>query len=262
LAHAQCQTPRLSPVALAHQHISIFCCRKTGASTAPCTSRWTCCPTHCASYCAPCQPLLRAFSGTSAMSHPEPVNSLKSGTHTPLPDCSHIIEGGHGVGQFPSPVQTDPGFRFRVPGFGFRVSSFRFQVSDFWYLFFRVTRTRPSAGRVGRRVWRRTLQSMDLSSLRVGRGGVCVRRQRHQGPTLMMKPNRPISDLEFTLTDRSFRGVCQGESEVQKWTIWCKREGWWKGGQKAIVEGPGFCDGSRKPPGRQATAGVNMALSS
>ena len=22
-----------------------------------------CCPTHCASYCAPCQPLLRAFSG-------------------------------------------------------------------------------------------------------------------------------------------------------------------------------------------------------
>ena len=34
-------------------------CRTTSASTAPCTSRRTCCPTHCASYCAPCQPLLR-----------------------------------------------------------------------------------------------------------------------------------------------------------------------------------------------------------
>ena len=41
----------------------VFYCRTTSASTAPCTSRRTCCPTHCASYCAPCQPLLRAFSG-------------------------------------------------------------------------------------------------------------------------------------------------------------------------------------------------------
>jgi len=38
-------------------------CRTTGASTAPCTSRRMCCPTHCASYCAPCQPHLRAFPG-------------------------------------------------------------------------------------------------------------------------------------------------------------------------------------------------------
>jgi len=30
-------------------------------STAPRTSRKMCCPTHCASYRAPCQPLLRAF---------------------------------------------------------------------------------------------------------------------------------------------------------------------------------------------------------
>ena len=36
----------------------VFCCRTTSASTAPCTSRRMCCPTHCASYCAPCQPLL------------------------------------------------------------------------------------------------------------------------------------------------------------------------------------------------------------
>ena len=33
-----------------------FYCRTTSASTAPCTSRRMCCPTHCASYCALCQP--------------------------------------------------------------------------------------------------------------------------------------------------------------------------------------------------------------
>ena len=38
-------------------------CRTTSASSAPCTSRRVCGPAHCASYCAPCQPLLRAFSG-------------------------------------------------------------------------------------------------------------------------------------------------------------------------------------------------------
>ena len=43
----------------------VFYCRTPSSSTTPCTSRRTCCPacTHCASYCAPCQPLLRAFSG-------------------------------------------------------------------------------------------------------------------------------------------------------------------------------------------------------
>jgi len=41
----------------------VFYCRTTSASTAPCTSRSMCCPTHCASYCAPCLPLLRAFFG-------------------------------------------------------------------------------------------------------------------------------------------------------------------------------------------------------
>jgi len=39
-----------------------FYCRTTSASTAPCTSSRMCCPTHCDSYFAPCQPLLRAFS--------------------------------------------------------------------------------------------------------------------------------------------------------------------------------------------------------
>ena len=42
--------------------ILVFYCRTTSASTATCTSKRTCCPTHCARYCAPCEPLLRAFS--------------------------------------------------------------------------------------------------------------------------------------------------------------------------------------------------------
>ena len=41
----------------------VLYCRTTSASTAPCTPRGMCCPTHCASYCALCQPLLRALSG-------------------------------------------------------------------------------------------------------------------------------------------------------------------------------------------------------
>ena len=36
------------------------------ASTAPCTSRRMCCPTHCPSHCAPCQPLLRASRSSTA----------------------------------------------------------------------------------------------------------------------------------------------------------------------------------------------------
>ena len=39
----------------------MFYCRTISVSTAPCSSSRTCCPTHWASYCAPCQPLLRAF---------------------------------------------------------------------------------------------------------------------------------------------------------------------------------------------------------
>jgi len=41
----------------------VFYCRTASASTAPGTSRKMSCPTHCASYWAPFQPLLRAFSG-------------------------------------------------------------------------------------------------------------------------------------------------------------------------------------------------------
>ena len=40
----------------------VFHCPTTSASTANCTSRSMCFLTHCASYCALCQPLLLAFS--------------------------------------------------------------------------------------------------------------------------------------------------------------------------------------------------------
>jgi len=42
----------------------VFYCRTTSASTAPCTSRRMCCPTHCASYCA-CIELRCAFNAWS-----------------------------------------------------------------------------------------------------------------------------------------------------------------------------------------------------
>ena len=45
-------------------------CQTTNVSTAPGTSRRMCCPTHCATYCAPCQPLSRAFSGWIRSSYP------------------------------------------------------------------------------------------------------------------------------------------------------------------------------------------------
>jgi len=46
-----------------HTDRLVFYCRTTSASTAPCTSRRMCSLMHCASYCAPRQPLLPAFFG-------------------------------------------------------------------------------------------------------------------------------------------------------------------------------------------------------
>ena len=54
----------------------VFYCRTTSASTAPCTSRRMCCPTLCASYYAPCQPLLRAFSGWFRSPPPTETHNL------------------------------------------------------------------------------------------------------------------------------------------------------------------------------------------
>ena len=41
----------------------VLYCRTTSASTASCTSKRMCCLTHCAGYCAPCQPLWQACFG-------------------------------------------------------------------------------------------------------------------------------------------------------------------------------------------------------
>ena len=67
-----------------------FFCRATSASTAPCTSKRMCCPTHFASCCAPCQPLLRAFSGWIRYPPPTPVRFSVS------------IARGSGGGLFPN----------------------------------------------------------------------------------------------------------------------------------------------------------------
>ena len=68
----------------------VFHCRTTSASTAPFASRRMCCPTHCASDCAPCQPLLREFSGWNRSPPPTavckaqlPVRAVRSGCSTP-----------------------------------------------------------------------------------------------------------------------------------------------------------------------------------
>ena len=46
----------------------VLYCRTTSASTAPCMFRRMCCPTHCASMCAPCQPLVQALTMTRVRS--------------------------------------------------------------------------------------------------------------------------------------------------------------------------------------------------
>jgi len=69
-------------------------CPKTSASTAPCTSRRMCCPTHCTSYYAPCQPLGRAFSGWIRSSPPTQQERRHSyphqHDHAPTP-CGFVL---------------------------------------------------------------------------------------------------------------------------------------------------------------------------
>ena len=62
----------------------VFYCRTTSASTAPCTSRRMCCPTHCAIYCAPSQPLLRACSGRIRSPPPTLNDGAELSTFTEL----------------------------------------------------------------------------------------------------------------------------------------------------------------------------------
>ena len=73
----------------------IFYCRTTSASTASCTSRRMCCPTHC----APCQPLLRAFSGW--IRSPPPTISLPRKALRGVVPVARGGDGGH------APVRRD-----------------------------------------------------------------------------------------------------------------------------------------------------------
>ena len=70
-------------------------CRTISTSTALCTSITMCCPTHCASYCAPCQPLLRSISGWIRFPPPTPFLFFFILSPPPLP--SLLYTGGPDV---------------------------------------------------------------------------------------------------------------------------------------------------------------------
>ena len=70
-------------------------CRTTSASTAPCTSRRMCCPTHCASYCAPStlRPSARLVSrtrGTVTSTMRRAAHSSESARCGAGADCSAL----------------------------------------------------------------------------------------------------------------------------------------------------------------------------
>ena len=73
----------------------IFHCRTTSASTARYKSRRMCCPTHCASNCAPCQPCLRACPGW--IRSPPPTGVLHRGVefHILVIHQDRTMENGH-----------------------------------------------------------------------------------------------------------------------------------------------------------------------
>ena len=74
----------------------IYYCRTISASTAPCTSRRMCRPTHCNSHYSPCQPLLRALFGWIRPPPPTPclfffnLSFLPFPSQLPLPPLSPL----------------------------------------------------------------------------------------------------------------------------------------------------------------------------
>ena len=60
----------------------VFYCRTTRASTAPCASKRMCCPTHCASYCAPSAVLASIFRMDSIATRSLSVPRYMSVLHT------------------------------------------------------------------------------------------------------------------------------------------------------------------------------------
>ena len=78
--------------------ILVCYCRTTSASTEPCTSRKMCCPTHCASCCAPCQPLVRAFSGWMR-SPPTCTPHPRHTHHRHAKHCERVVPSWLGRGE-------------------------------------------------------------------------------------------------------------------------------------------------------------------
>ena len=134
------------------------------------------CLSYCASYCASCQPLLRAFSGT-------PAKRLPASETAPAIREHQRARNGQSTAK--EREMTAVRVRFEL-GVG---------AASFCAL-------------------RRGL----LLKLCSG----CF------PPTLTKGPNRPISDLRFAMTANPFGGVCQGESEIYFFSMWCCHESWWK----------------------------------
>ena len=59
-----------------------------------------------------------------------------------------------------------------------------------------------------------------------------------KSPTLTTTPNRPISDLRFTLTDPPQKHGSQGESENCDWSVWSCRGGWRVETRQVIIRLP------------------------
>ena len=133
-------TPQLPPRLRTPQRL-VFYCRTINASIAPFTSRRMCCPTHCASYCSPCQPLLffALYDPTAnATATAAPAATEEPGTSAPppfLPDPDRPVFGLRANGP-PNPPESSadstpqrqrnpvqgPHWSFALEGFGARSS--------------------------------------------------------------------------------------------------------------------------------------------
>ena len=88
-----------------------FYCQTTSTSTAPCASRRFCCPSHCSSHCAPCQPPLRAFSGSIRFPPPTHMEHTRQSKPDPVLDFYTEVLKSLQVG--PSSLGSVNGTSFR-----------------------------------------------------------------------------------------------------------------------------------------------------
>ena len=118
------------------------------------TSRRMCCPSRCASYFAPCQPILRAFSGW--IRSPPPTATCSVGVEFGV--CGLWFGrwwSGLGFGPEFGFWASGSGLEFRDSGFGFRGSAFQVSVTGcgFQLSKFRVSGSWFRVQGFGFRVW-------------------------------------------------------------------------------------------------------------